>query len=90
MEPGVLIMVRLRYFASLREALGTGDEQLELPVDISTVAQLTSWLMKRGPHWHDALNNTRLLTARNQSVVSVDAIVQDGDEIAWFPPVTGG
>jgi molybdopterin synthase sulfur carrier subunit len=83
-------MVRLRYFASLREALGTGDELLELPADISTVGQLGNWLMKRGPHWRDALNNPRLLTARNQSVVSGDTIIQDGDEIAWFPPVTGG
>jgi sulfur-carrier protein len=83
-------MVRLRYFASLREALGTGEEQVELPGRIATVQQLTSWLQARGPHWQDALADPRLLTARNQSLVDRNAAVQDGDEIAWFPPVTGG
>jgi molybdopterin synthase sulfur carrier subunit len=83
-------MVRLRYFASLREALGTGEEQLALPDGIGTVQQLTDWLQMRGPRWADALSNPRLLTALNQAVVGEQAPVRDGDEIAWFPPVTGG
>ncbi len=83
-------MVRLRYFASLREALGTGAEELELPDGITTVAQLTAWLQNRGAEWQEALSDPRLHTARNQSVVRTDAPVRDGDEIAWFPPVTGG
>jgi len=83
-------VVRLRYFASLREALGTGDERLELPEGITTVAQLTAWLQTRGAEWQQALADPRLHTARNQSVVKADAPVCDGDEIAWFPPVTGG
>jgi molybdopterin synthase sulfur carrier subunit len=83
-------MVRLRYFASLREVLGTGEEQLALPDGIGTVQQLTEWLQSRGPQWQDALSNPQLLTALNQSITDRQAAVHDGDEIAWFPPVTGG
>jgi molybdopterin synthase sulfur carrier subunit len=83
-------MVQLRFFASLRETLGTGEELLELPDGITTVAQLTAWLQTRGTAWQQALADRRLHTAVNQSVVRADAPVQDGDEIAWFPPVTGG
>jgi len=83
-------MVRLRFFASLREALGTADERLELPDSITTVAQLTAWLQTRDATWQQALADRRLHTAVNLSVVSADAPVRDGDEVAWFPPVTGG
>ena len=83
-------MVHLRYFASLRELLGTGDERIELPAQVTTVQQLTEWLQARGPLWRDTLSNPRLLTALNQTVVNRDTGVRDGDEIAWFPPVTGG
>ena len=83
-------MIRLRYFASLREALGTGEEQLELAGGVTTVAQLTAWLQTRGPDWQEALADPCLHTALNQSVVRPGARVHDGDEVAWFPPVTGG
>jgi molybdopterin synthase sulfur carrier subunit len=83
-------MVRLRYFASLREALGVSDEQVDLPAEINSVQQLTGWLQARGPRWQQALDNPRLLTALNQSVVDGNTTIHDGDEIAWFPPVTGG
>ncbi len=83
-------MVRLRYFASLREALGTADEWLELPDGIATVAQLTAWLQARDANWQQALADRCLHTAVNQTVVTGDAPVRNGDEIAWFPPVTGG
>ena len=83
-------MVRLLYFASLREALGVADEQLELPDGIDNVAALTRWLQTRGERWHDALANPHLLVAVNQQVVPTDTTVNPGDEIAWFPPVTGG
>jgi sulfur-carrier protein len=83
-------MVQLRYFASLREALGIGEEQLALPDNITTVAQLSAWLQTRGTDWQLALGDPRLHTAINQAVVRPDARIHDGDEIAWFPPVTGG
>ena len=83
-------MVQLRYFASLREALGTGDEQLELPGDINDLNGLTCWLQGRSDTWTQALADNRLHVAINQHIVTTNAPVRDGDEIAWFPPVTGG
>ena len=83
-------MIRLRYFASLREALGVDDEQIELPAEVDNVEALTRWLQARGESWDSALENPQLLVAVNQEVVSRDTVVQNGDEIAWFPPVTGG
>ena len=83
-------MVRLRFFASLRETLGTGDEQLELPDSVRDVATLTGLLQNRGETWNSALSDPRLHVAINQEIVKRDAPVVDGDEIAWFPPVTGG
>ena len=67
-------MIRLRYFASLRETLGVTDEQLELPAGVRDVSDLSRWL-------HVAVN---------QVIASPDAAIRDGDEVAWFPPVTGG
>jgi molybdopterin synthase sulfur carrier subunit len=83
-------MVQLCYFASLREALGTGNEQLELPGDINDLAGLTRWLQSRNDTWRQALADPRLHVAINQQIVNTNKPVNDGDEIAWFPPVTGG
>lgn len=83
-------MIQLRYFAHLREALGTDGELLELPDGVTTIAQLTAWLQRRGGSWEETLADPRLHTALNQSIAWPEAPVCDGDEIAWFPPVTGG
>jgi molybdopterin synthase sulfur carrier subunit len=83
-------VIRLRYFASLRETLGVTDEQLELPAGIRDVSGLTSLLRKRSSEWDRALANRQLHVAVNQVIASPDAAIQDGDEVAWFPPVTGG
>ena len=83
-------MIRLRYFASLRETLGRADEQLELPAGVRDVADLTRWLRERGGDWDSALADRQLHVAINQVIAGPDAAVADGDEVAWFPPVTGG
>lgn len=83
-------MVQLRYFASLRETLGLGDESVSLPEAVGTVGGLQQWLQERGEPWREALADERLLVAVNQQVSDREAAVNDGDEIAWFPPVTGG
>jgi len=83
-------MVQLRYFASLRETLGVGEEQLELPSGISDLNALTRWLQDRDDTWKRALADSRLHVAVNQQIVTSNAAISDGDEIAWFPPVTGG
>lgn len=83
-------MTRLLFFADLREKLGVGEEQVDLPDTITDVAGLTEWLQGRSDVWKEALTDKRLRVAVNQAIVSPDAPVHDGDEVAWFPPVTGG
>jgi len=83
-------MIQLRYFASLRERLGIGDEAVTLPDDVDTVAGLQRWLQERGEPWSAALADERLLVAVNHELTERVAGVRDGDEVAWFPPVTGG
>ena len=83
-------MLQLRYFASLRETLGVSDESVALPEAVGTVGGLQQWLQERGEPWREALADERLLVAINQEVCDREAAVNDGDEIAWFPPVTGG
>jgi molybdopterin synthase sulfur carrier subunit len=83
-------MIRLRYFASLRERLGIGEEAITLPDGVDTVAGLQRWLQDRGESWTEALADERLLAAVNHAVAERTASIRDGDEIAWFPPVTGG
>ena len=83
-------MIQLRYFASLRETLGIGDEQIELPDNVGDLPTLTRWLQGRGESWQSALADKRLHVAVNQQIVPADVSIADGDEVAWFPPVTGG
>ena len=80
--------VQVRYFASLKEALGIGNETLELPAGVNTVGGLRDWLASNG---RDKLASARnLRCAVNQDMAGPDAAIRDGDEIAFFPPVTGG
>ena len=84
-------MIKLLYFASLRERLDCAEERLTLPPGVSTVAALLDHLRARGGRWAEALGpGETLLTAVNQELVSLPAPVADGDEVAIFPPVTGG
>ena len=82
-------MVRVLFFAGLREALGSG-ESLPYSTRIATIALLLDHLTARGEQWQ-VLNTTRNLRAAvNQQMVTMDAAIKDGDEVAFFPPVTGG
>lgn len=84
-------MITLLYFAQLREILGISSEQVELPANIQTVGQLTGWLRQRGGIWEEELSPSRPVRAAvNQDMANADTSVKDGDEIAFFPPVTGG
>ncbi len=84
-------MANLLYFASLAEDLGLKSEALELPADCNTVADLVGLLRARGEPFDSAFNGeTRILIAVNQEVSEPDAGIGDSDEIAFFPPVTGG
>jgi molybdopterin synthase sulfur carrier subunit len=84
-------MVTILYFARLREALGTGSEELALPGGVKNLAGLRATLISRGGAWAAELADTRPVRAAvNQDMAAGDTPVKDGDEIAFFPPVTGG
>jgi len=83
--------VRVLYFAALREQLGTPGEEVEVPAGVATVAALRSHLRSRGGAWQLALADGKLIRmAVNQDMVQPTAAVKAGDEVAFFPPVTGG
>ena len=84
-------MTTVHYFASIREKLGLASEELELPGEVNTVSALVDLLVgQHGRNWQEVLNNTSVLVAVNQSVAKFNSAIKDGDEIAFFPPVTGG
>ena len=84
-------MARLLYFASLAETLGTRSEDITLPDDCATVTALTRLLRQRGQPYDSAFDGeTRILVAINQEMSDPEAEIRDSDEIAFFPPVTGG
>ena len=81
--------IALRFFASLRERLGTGEEQLPAN-NIACVGDVLEQLRQRGSEWTQLLHGDRVLMAVNQAMAREDTPVQSGDEVAFFPPVTGG
>lgn len=83
------IQITLRYFASIREAMGAGSEQLT--TEATTVGALREALMARSPAAAAALAQGKAVRmALNQEMCEADAALKNGDELAFFPPVTGG
>ena len=83
-------MIKLLYFASLREALGVSNEALELPAGVDSIGALRAHLAARGGEWQVFAVSKSLRAAVNQAMVGAEAGVAAGDEVAFFPPVTGG
>ena len=84
-------MIKVLYFAALREQLRCASEQLELDPELTDLAALTDRLCRRGGAWEEALGGSQsLLTAVNAEVAGPRTRLSDGDEVAYFPPVTGG
>ena len=84
-------MIKVLYFARLREALGKGSEQITLPADVRDLEGLRALLVARGGAWEQELAPSKPVRAAvNQSMALGDAALTDGDEVAFFPPVTGG
>jgi molybdopterin synthase sulfur carrier subunit len=85
------LKVKVLYFASVREKVGKDAEELELPSGVATVAALRSHLRGRGGVYEKAFSEKALLRAAvNLDMVQPSAAVKAGDEVAFFPPVTGG
>ncbi|CAG9180903.1 molybdopterin converting factor subunit 1 [Cupriavidus pampae] len=83
--------IELRFFASVREQVGTGAERVTVPADVRTVGELRGWLRARGGHWEEALAEGRALRmAVDHAVARIDTPLTAGCEVAFFPPVTGG
>jgi molybdopterin synthase sulfur carrier subunit len=85
------VKVKVLFFAGLREQLGTPGEEIDLPAGIATVGGLRSHLSGKGNSWKSALSESKLIrVAVNQNMVQQTAAIKAGDEVAFFPPVTGG
>jgi molybdopterin synthase sulfur carrier subunit len=83
--------VRVRFFASLREGLDREEELLELPAQVHDLAGLREHLRARGGPWHDLLDPARAVRGAVNQVMAADSTpLAAGDEVAFFPPVTGG
>jgi len=83
--------MKLLYFAWLRQKIGRGEETLEPPAHVATVSELLDWLPSLGPGYEAALSDRKAIrVAVNQEYVGASHPVRPDDEIALFPPVTGG
>lgn len=83
--------MKLLYFAWLRERIGHGEELVDLPPDITTIGSLIPWLRSRGPGYEAAFQHGKLVRcAVNEDFATPDTGITDLDEVAFFPPVTGG
>ena len=83
--------IQLLYFARLREVFGIGQERLELAANTATLTDLLNALRARGGVWADELAAGRAYrVAVKQDIGGIDAALRENDEVALFPPVTGG
>lgn len=82
--------VRILYFAALRDAVGFSDESMALPSGVGTIGELQCFLADRGGDWAVLSPGRNVRAARNQRMVQSGETVAPGDEVAFFPPVTGG
>lgn len=83
--------IELRFFASVREAVGLASERIELPAGVATVGAVREHLIARGGPWREALGHERAVRMAFEHVMcGPDTRVTEGGEVAFFPPVTGG
>ena len=83
--------LHILYFAWLRERVGLAEERIALPAEVATVGELVEWLRRRSPGHEAAFAVTRTVRcAVNQAFADPATKLAPGDEIAFFPPVTGG
>jgi len=83
--------MKILYFAWLRSKIGVPTETVDLPAEVTTAGALVEWLKTRSPRHADALANSKVVkVAVNQEHVPYDHPISPTDEVALFPPVTGG
>ncbi len=83
--------MQLLYFAWLKTRTGIGEEEVSPPPDVTTVRELLDWIRSRGGGYAEALSDLSVIkVAINQEFARPDDPVSPGDEVALFPPVTGG
>ena len=83
--------VKLLYFAWVRERVGKGEEEVEPPAGIATVAELIEWLARRGEPYAHAFENPKVIRAAiDRTHVRPETAIAGAREIAFFPPMTGG
>lgn len=82
--------MKILFFGNLREQLGTGEIEVPLAPGTNNIADLLEALKQRGSEWQQALSTGSLLYAVNQTMATQSTLLKDNDEVALFPPVTGG
>jgi molybdopterin synthase sulfur carrier subunit len=83
--------IKIRYFAWVREKTGKAEEIVDVPADVTTVAELTAWLKSRGPEYAEAFARAEVIRAAvDHAHVKPSASLAGAREVAFFPPVTGG
>ena len=81
-------MLKVLFFAQTRELIGV--DEIVVEEEFSTADELREYLSQKGEKWALALEKGKLLVAINQTLMPLESAVKSGDEIAFFPPVTGG
>ena len=83
--------IKLFYFAKVREVLGIDREEIDIETDIKTLAELIVFLKLRGSQWQSIFDmSSSYRMAVNQELVEANHTINANDEIAFFPPITGG
>jgi molybdopterin synthase sulfur carrier subunit len=83
--------INILYFARIKESVNYSSENIDLPKDITTVTALKNYLALRGENWANLFNGKQVIRAAiNHALVDDLAEIKAGDEVAFFPPVTGG
>lgn len=83
--------IKVLYFARIKESVNYSTEDIALPNEVSTITSLKGFLAKRGEVWADLFNGKQTIRAAiNHELVDNMAAISEGDEVAFFPPVTGG
>lgn len=83
--------ITILYFARIKEVVNYSSEQVALPDEVETIIALKSWLSNRGETWQKLFSGSGVVRAAiNHELVDDMATFDEGDEVAFFPPVTGG